>query len=254
MADNVSGSGGVGGAVRILAWNILHGGGARRLPEIVLSLLAHEPDVVVLTEFRSRLGGQIRGVLADHGLTHQAATPTPQGSNGLLIASRERLSLRDDAPKGHPAARRPCWRDRWLEVRLPNFTLSGVHVPDDGRPTDRAAYWQSLVAFARARRDEPVLLIGDFNTGRHRADEEGATFSCTAQLGALWTLGYRDAWRELNPTARESTWVSPLGGGFRIDAAHVSAPLLPRLRGARHSDRERVEGVSDHSAVLIDLD
>jgi len=209
--------------------------------------------VVVLSEYRPRLGGQIRGVLGDHGLAHQAATPTPAGSNGLLIASRPPLSVRADGPTEHPAARRPCWRDRWLEVRLPGLTLAGVHVPDDGRPTDRAAYWQSLLAFARARRDEAALLIGDFNTGRHRADEEGATFSCTAQLGALWTLGYRDAWRELNPDARESTWVSPVGGGFRIDAAHLSAPLLPRLRGARHSDRERLGGVSDHSAVLVDL-
>lgn len=239
--------------MRILAWNILHGGSGRRLPEIVLALLGHRPDVVVLSEFRARLGGQIRGILADHGLSHQAATPTPPDRNGMLIASRLPLVPRTDGPVTHPAAGRACWRDRWLEVRVDGVTVGGVHVPDDGRPTDRSAYWQSLVAFARLRKDQPTVLIGDFNTGRHGVDEEGATFTCTHQLGILWTLGYRDAWRELHPESREATWVSPRGGGFRIDAAHVSAVLVPRLRGARHSERERRRGVSDHSSVMVDL-
>jgi hypothetical protein len=84
--------------MRILAWNILHGGSGRRLPEIVLALLGHRPDVVVLSEFRARLGGQIRGILADHGLSHQAATPPPQTETAC------------SSPRGCPLCREPTGR------------------------------------------------------------------------------------------------------------------------------------------------
>jgi hypothetical protein len=43
--------------MRLLTWNLRHGGGARRMPWITLSLLEHKADVVVLTEFRRHVGG-----------------------------------------------------------------------------------------------------------------------------------------------------------------------------------------------------
>src|SRR5438045_4049374 len=73
---------------KLLTWNLRHGGGSRRTPAIALSLLEHRADIVVLTEFRRTTGGQIAGVLFDHGLRFQHSTDPAQGTNGLLIASR----------------------------------------------------------------------------------------------------------------------------------------------------------------------
>ena len=73
--------------VRFLTWNLLHGGSARRMPEITLHLLDHGPDVAVLTEFRSSIGGQVAGVLADAGLVHQHRSPSAPDRNGILIAA-----------------------------------------------------------------------------------------------------------------------------------------------------------------------
>lgn len=254
--------------MRILHWNILHGGGSRRMPAIVLSLLEHKPDVVVLTEYRVTIGGQMRGVLADHGLVHQLCTEPAKGKNGVLIASRWSLR-RIDPPSQLPAGLHVRWLDAVLGTTEGELLLTGVHIPDDSRPSPKAAFWRQMVAVAEQRCAQRHVFIGDFNTGRHRLDETGATFGCTGLLGAVCTLGYADAFRHFSPDRREWTWLhpgvnrakpantgtfAPSSPGFRIDSALVSAPLVPLLRGAFYSHSERETGVSDHSAMLVDLE
>lgn len=254
--------------IRLLHWNILHGGGARRLPEITLAILAHQPDVVLLSEFRTTTGGQIAGMLADRGLIHQHHTKPVPGSNGLLLASRFEWSIGDGpTPPGRLAS-------RWLDVALgppADFWLTGVHVPDGHAPDPRAHFWQSMVELSRARHEQPHLFLGDLNTGRHRLDEAGATFTCTSALGKVATLGYSDAFRHFQPDGREATWSPParrafagttsantspptLSNGFRLDSALVSRPLLPRLRRAWYSHAERQSRISDHSVMLLEID
>lgn len=245
------------GGVRVLSWNILHGGGAERLPEIILSLLRHAPDLVVLTEFRVTRGSQIRAVLADHGLVHQL-TSHPGGSenrNGALIASRSPLESMPQCGPRNSAG-------RWLEARLPNLDLHvlAVHVPDDTRLNQKAAYWQAIVAMARRRHGENCLILGDFNTGRRFQDGPApgpglASISgCEALLGTLLSLGFVDAWRRLNPQAREYSWVSSEGEARRIDTAYLSPELAALLQTAAYSHVERVRGVSDHAPFLLEVD
>lgn len=257
--------------MRILHWNILHGGGSRRMPEIVLALLAHKPDVVVLTEYRITIGGQIRGVLGDHGLSHQLSSDPPKGKNGIVIASRSPLR-HVSTPADLPAALHPRWLDAAIAIdgaETGELLLTGVHIPDDSRPSPKAAFWRQMLTLAEKRCAQLHLFIGDFNTGRHRLDEAGATFGCTGLLGAVCTLGYADAFRHFHPERREWTWLPPTGdrakpantgtfappmAGFRIDSALVSGPLVPCLRAAFYSHSERETAVSDHSAMLVDLE
>ena len=61
---------------------------------------------------------------------------------------------------------------------------------------------------------------------------------------------------------RAYTWYSPNGGnGFRIDQAFANRALQPRLRSAWHEwgavlrgRRPRRDALSDHAALLVDLD
>jgi exodeoxyribonuclease-3 len=242
-----------------LAWNLRHGGGGRGMPHIVLALLEHAPDVILLSEFRRSTGGQIAGVLADHGWRHQHAAEAPQGCNGLLIASRH--PLRPVAPDaasilGSRSLVPPAVSRRYAEAEIPalGLAVASVHIPCDGKGLGRDAVFQVLLHTARRRRSEPFVLLGDFNAGRHHLDEDGATFTCTRCLGQLAALGYVDAFRTLHPAAREYTWYSHEGAGFRIDHAFVSAPLAPRIRACTYSHRERDRNISDHSALLLGLD
>lgn len=234
--------------VRFLTWNILHGGGPRRTPEIALRLVGHRPDIVVLCEFRRTFGGQIAAVLADHGLVHHASTGPGPGTNGVLIASRWPIEPRE-RPGGD------VFQRRWLEVVIPalDLTMIGVHVPDDSNPDDKARCWRGLVDRGRELKDNRAVVMGDFNTGRPFEDEPGATLGCVGLMGALCTLGFADAWRERWPEGREYTWFSRTGAGFRVDHAFVSRALRDRVSTARFSHEERTERASDHSALIVDL-
>jgi exonuclease III len=244
---------------KLLAWNIRHGGGSQRMPKIVLRLLEHAADVIIVTEFRRTTGGQIAGVLADHGWSHQVSTEPPAGRNGVLVASRTPLEPGDKFGTSALCATtcaRAALREKLTEVSVPalGLQLAAVHIPCDGRGSGREAAFRAVISAARRRRDTPYLIMGDLNAGRHHLDEEGATFTCTRCLGELASMGYRDAWRDGNKSCREYSWFSHEGGGFRIDHAYASAPLAPRVRACWYSHEERKSGLSDHSALLLSLD
>jgi exonuclease III len=239
--------------VRLVAWNILHGGGTRRTPLIALRLCDLAPDLVVLTEHRRATGGQIAGVLFDRGLTHQISTNPAPARNGVFVASRWPLQPAEPAPT-------PWAAHRWLDLGIPalDACLTAVHAPDTHRSDAariqrQAAYWQHLVRICRERAGMRHLIAGDLNTGRHRLDEAGSTFTGTEFLGRFSALGYRDAFRLHDPAGAAPTWHSHTGSGFRIDAVWVSAPLSVAVKHARHDAAALGEKESDHAPVVVDL-
>jgi exonuclease III len=230
-----------------MTWNILHGGGARRLPEIILSLVAHRPDVVLLTEFRVTRGSQIRAALADHGLEHQIAARGASRVNGLLLASRTpvRPAVVEDSPG----------QGRWLGAELTeqSILVGGVHVPDDTCGPEKTAYWQFLLRAGRLWREKSAIFLGDFNTGRRRLDGGPKGQRCEKLLGSFVSLGYTDAWRTQHPEKTEFSWFSHEGQGWRIDTAYLSPPLRSTLQTAWYSQVEREAGFSDHAPLLLEL-
>ncbi len=250
--------------MRLLTWNILHGGG-RRMPRIALELLEIDADLIALCEYRPGImGGQLRGVLADHGWKHQHATADPGPNagrrNALLIAARTPLRPIETRLAGpHAALSR-----KLATVELPELDLAVTvaHVPDARKGDARAearksAAWHALLAEAAVRRGAAHAVLGDLNTGRHRLDEPGATFTCTALLGRLRTLGYRDAWAdraEIEPSrGRAFSWVSHAGTGFRLDHAWCSEALSGSVAGVEYLHGPRLRGLSDHAALVVDL-
>ena len=219
------------------------------MPEIALCLVEHGADVIVLSEYRTTIGGQIRGVLAEHGWTHQICTNPKAHKNGILVVSRLEIEACEHSESA------PSRRERWLEFRVPQVDLrvAGVHIPDGGGPNGKSYFWKDLLAVAREHKDERYAVIGDFNTGRHYVDEAGRTFTCTVQMGRLTSMGFRDAWRWVHPAGREYSWYSHTGNGFRIDHAFVSEGLGDRIESAWYSHSEREAGLSDHSPMVLTL-
>ncbi len=243
--------------LRILAWNIQHGGGPRRSPLIALALLEASPDIVVLTEFRGARGGQIAGVLHDHGLAYHACSPREPTKNAVCLCSRWPIAAAPDADMFVDQA---GLAHRWLDASIPELSLriTGVHVPDAARSDARAMarkslFWQRLNRSAAASVGEDRVVIGDYNTGRPALDESGRTLTSAAHLGRLETIGFADAFRSLHALTREYTWHSPTGSGFRLDHAYVSPTLRGRLRRCDYLHEHRLSGLSDHASLVLEL-
>lgn len=234
--------------MRVVAWNLRHGGG-RRVAEIALALAEHAPDVVVLTEFHGQRGGGVRGVMADRGLTHQVGSVADGDENSVLVASRWPMRADPERLGAFPGG-----VNRWVDVEFASgLRLSGVHVPDDTRRAAKASSWHFLNGLARGRGEGAWVVAGDFNSGRHGIDEVGRRFTGTALLGTFCTLGMTDAWRELNPHSRERSWVGPRGEATRIDAVFVSRGLRKSLQRAYFTQEPRERGVSDHAMLVVEL-
>jgi len=144
-------------------------------------------------------------------------------------------------------------------VRLENgLWVTAAHIPDAARFDARGmvaktTVWHEVLRAAAARRGEPHVVLGDLNTGRHRLDEAGETFSCTALLGRLASMGYTDAWRALHGARRAASWYSHAGAGFRLDHALVSGPVSGRVRGAEYGRNALEMGLSDHAPLLLEV-
>jgi exonuclease III len=103
------------------------------------------------------------------------------------------------------------------------------------------------------RMEHHALAIGDFNTCRAYVDEPGAIDKCAHFMDRVAALGFCDLWRQRYPEGREFSWYSHRGNGFRIDHAFLSTALARRAGPIRYSHEERLSGLSDHSALILDL-
>jgi exonuclease III len=245
--------------VKLVAWNIQHGGGARR-PRIIEEISAYDADVVALTEFRATPGVSLCAALKERGLPHVETTRPPGNENGIAIFSRTPIRRTRDCPAPSESL------VRWLDIDLPEygFGIGVLHVMAAGssrkHPLNvaKARFWDAVLRAAEARLLEPFLFVGDWNTGAHRLDETGKTFVCAEHFGRFSTLGWTDAWRRHNPGMTEWTWYSKLkggvrGNGFRLDHAFTTPSLMPRITSCRYSHAEREAGISDHSVVIVEV-
>lgn len=239
--------------MRIVAWNILHGGGPGRLPEIALDVLDARPDLVVLSEFRPGRGGQLRAVLADHGLSHQSCSGESPTRNSILLASRWPMGG-VEVGGGLTEKLKPRLHAAVVEHPVGPVGVLGVHIPDDSNPSGKAHVWQAVLDYAKPRAAGRTVVAGDTNSGRHGTDDPAGRLGCVTALGKLATMGYADAWRAKHPASRERTWSGPFAESARIDGIYLSETLASRVVEAelRHAPRESKH--SDHSMVVVEAD
>ena len=244
--------------MRVVFWNIRHGGGVRTAA-ITRQIRAWGADAVALCEFRGTPpSAELARALAGLGLAYQGTTAdaTRPALNGLLLASRwpfRRLRLR--CAPAEPA--------RWLLARIqaPAPLVIGImHVPNrvSGR---KYPYLDAVLDTARRTWPGPALFLGDTNSGCIGIDEQVPAFNRIEDgwMRGLHEAGWTDAFRHVRGESRAYTWYSPNGGnGFRIDQAFVNEPLLSGLSRARYVwGRARPGGgagqLSDHAAIVLDF-
>ncbi|MBX3316102.1 MAG: endonuclease/exonuclease/phosphatase family protein [Phycisphaeraceae bacterium] len=247
--------------LRMLAWNILHGGSGRRLPHIALEIVSHEPDLVVISEFRPTLGGQLLAILADRGLVHvaEASGGLTQTRNRIIMVSRfgfepDTELMREEPPES--LRRRVVVRR--LAREAGGLIVTGAHLPDDWIPSSALHGWAWLVDHAIRFRGDRHVILGDLNGSRDPGQPGGPPRHVAFGMGRLATAGYIDVFAasETEPSeksARHTTWKSHWGHELRLDHAIVSGCVSSAIRRAEYMHEPRISGVSDHSAVLLEL-
>ena len=246
--------------MRIVFWNIRAGGG-RRAAGIFDQLVAWNPDIIGLSEFRGTPASQgLAAQLRESGWQHQLDTVDHEkrATNSLLLASRfslERLSV-----VGEPNDPR-----RWLAARVfasQPFKLGLVHAPNytTGR---KYPFLNGVLDVMKQWVGECAMVGGDTNSGKRGIDEEKVSpvFFMREHrwMEAIEALGWVDSLRYLHGDKRVYSWYSHRNNGFRLDEAFVSPPMRHEIHsvayvwGVHPQEPERREGLSDHAAVILDV-
>lgn len=247
--------------VRLLFWNIRHGGGPTRTPELILAALELSPDVLVLAEFhggthRGR-GNTWHGPVVDAGLTHVTCTsPTGETArNGMFIASRLPLCVHEPSTARLLAVHLALHKEPGDgEQQAHKLALLAAHIPCEEAAGARIKHFRDAAAWAKLHASTPAVLMGDLNTSRRGLDLPREGQRNEALLGELWTAGLRDVWHEQGGNARQSSWLGPRGERHRIDTALASKALLRAGVTMKYvHEPENAKSLSDHAGILLEL-
>jgi exodeoxyribonuclease-3 len=237
MTMNVTGS----DPIKITTLNLRHGGSIR-VPAITDWLVATDSDVIVCTEFRQGSpGDQLSERLGQAGYVYQFAASQVSALNTVCVFSRppaQAVLLDLPAKEQH----------RLAAVRIGSLTVAGVYF---SQLKAKLPLFEYLLSCPKELLG-PAVLIGDINTGLHYVDEVGATFYCADEFRRLSETGWVDAWRLMHGDARDFSWQSNAGNGFRIDHAFVTSDISRRVTAAVYDHTPR-GGLTDHAALTIQL-
>jgi exonuclease III len=155
----------------------------------------------------------------------------------------------------------PAWREAL------GAALLNVHSPISPSPDlAKVRTHEALYAWAAGR--PRAIIVGDLNTPRRdlpdgtvltfahdtkgRVREERGERWVAAERALVHTLRAEHGWTDAFAGAHERTWTYPRGkGGYRLDHALVKGV---EVTARAYAHEWRLSGLSDHSAVLVDLD
>ncbi len=230
---------------KIVALNVRNGGGTRAAA-ICQYLETHDPDVVVLTEWRKGAAGRKFIDWAESRAMAQATLNNVSSVNGVFFAARQPFrSVTMTPPGASPGV--------LMLAHFQGWALLSGYFP---QLLTKAAFFSVCAELAMAHANTPFAIIGDLNTGNQLIDRslDATPYACAEHFDALTEqAGLIDLWRHTNGIeAREWTWLSHRGNGFRIDHAFANRPFLQSVQPSCVYDHKTREArITDHSALVI---
>ncbi len=243
--------------MRIVYWNIRAGGGKRRAG-IFAQLQAWQPDIIGLSEFRGTPASQLLAMqLHDAGWNHQlnSVDRTAARTNALLLAANMPLRKVETALDSLEP-------QRWLLAQTAAFTVGLMHIPNfhTGR---KYPFHAAILDWLDSTTRTPIIFGGDTNSGKRGIDEERTDVLVFKKehdwMEAIEARDWIDAHRHLNGLENVYTWYSHKNNGFRLDQAFLNPVIAPALVKVSHqwghdpAQPERRDALSDHCAVIVDL-
>ena len=224
--------------MKLLALNIRQGGGTR-IDSICSYLIAQDCDALVISEFRRNTpGDQLIEALRQAGFSHVHHNNTDSKQNTVMLATKQASNL----------LKIDGCSNEWslIGISWAGLQLVGTYFP---QRKDKAGVFITLETIASS----DLLAIGDFNTGSNVLDSEGAKFHCADQFVNLANTTLADLWRTHNgELAKEYSWYSNAGNGFRIDHALAGVKATSRCVKSYYDHSTR-DTLTDHSALIVEI-
>ncbi len=229
-------------SLKVISWNIRQGGGSR-VKSICQHVTQWKADILVFSEFRNNESGrQLRTQLLKMGYRHQWVTGAPSQENAAaifsLIPGDSSLFPESDPNYGHNI----------LAARFPAFTVIGAYLPHKKKHVLLSFLKQYIM-----NHSQPIILVGDYNTGINGVDQKGSSFWYEDELKELEKVDMLDAFRHVHGPVKEYSWYSHKGNGYRYDHTYVSLSLRPLVKSCFYDHNVREDKTSDHSAMVLEL-
>lgn len=259
--------------MKLASWNI--NGVKARIDSLLEWLRTASPDLAVLQEIKSV--DEAFPAAEIEALGYNVATHGQKGFNGVAVLSKLPL---EDVRRGLPgddSDEQARWIEATVSTASGSVTACGLYLPN-GNPAPGPKYDYKLDWMARLERhaadllarQEPVLLMGDYNVIPQPEDcHDPAAWADDAlylpqtrtAFRQLMAQGWTDAIRAFDPTGERFTFWDYQGGawprnrGIRIDHILLS-PQAADMLIAADIDREvrGWEKPSDHVPVFCLLD
>jgi exonuclease III len=232
--------------MRIVSWNILQGGG-RRIHAIDEAIQSWKPDILILQEYRNgKTGLVLDDCCKTLGLSNRYVIDAPARKNCLMMASK--FSMQCEA--WHSELDPTLTIRSKIDVGQFGFELFAGHLP---HKKAQVAYLETLLDLSGVVKT-PALIMGDLNCGIPFEDSDTKTFDNTHLFQALIKQGWEDSWRSRHAKAREFSWISAKGNGYRYDHCLATSQIDSRIMSIEYDHSVREAKLSDHSALLLDVD
>jgi len=231
--------------MKLLSWNILHGGGSR-VNDIVDNIYRYDCDVVCLQEFRH---GKSKIALEEGikkaGLVHAfCPTASKATTNCVAVFSKQSCS-------GNTLYTDSKGAIRCTEVVLDSLAVRVICVSFPHKK-EQIPLFELLLDLDSSYIESKTVIVGDFNCGIPFEDSETKTFYATHLFQQLLKQGWKDSWRSRNTAAREFTWFSTQkGNGFRYDHVLSSPTFDKHVTSVEYDHTVRKQRISDHSSLLL---
>lgn len=229
--------------MKILSWNILQGGG-KRVQQVADAIIAHDPDIVCLSEFRNNDHGMfLRTKLLPLGYRHQFTTSAPKSSNAVFLASKiqgtSRLFVEELGDYQH----------QLIELETEKFSIFSLYAPHKVKDIPHFKVILNLMK----TREKPCIFAGDFNSGINHVDQVGKSFWHSQYWDYFKNAGYGSSFRLKHPEGREYSWFSHKGNGFRYDHIVIPEEWTDLIEDSWFSQEERLAKYSDHTPQILEL-
>ena len=233
-------------AVRIISWNLAHQTRIRLIPErLIWALERLRPDILTLNEYVHDPSREaFLNDLASLGLVHTCISERYGRNNQILIASKQALKPIEPSPL---LLNDGIGESNFLRVHLveSGLELVGIRVPAYQSKQLRCSYWERLVALIGTPPGNPVIYIGDLNADKDSKHEGSAYLSELLARG--WNIPTPDgSWSHTSGSRIDHVIASP---SLKIR----SASYLTELDGLELASKPVGEAVSDHAALVVDL-